>query len=1152
MREIRFFLLTLLSLLYVTNVSALVKGNTFTRDGITYRVTFMDRAHDGLPERYEVEVASSTKTGAVTIPDKVYDLDNQYNFTVSGIGNACTIPGATSVVLPSTIKRIGANVFAKSNITSITIPKGTDDISDGAFAQMSELTEIKVESGNTKYSATGGVLYENRTGGKYLKSYPVAKAGTSFSVPNDVYGVAVNAFQLAANLTRIDIPASVKDLATSKEANSFTSADKLKEIKVDAGNTAYKDVDGVVLTKDGKTLVTYPHDKWGTLDPAYDAPASIDPTHAMLKGNYYKIPDGVETIAKGAFAQVRNVTAIKLNNVKTLEEGAFYSPRNLRNIEISASVKTIQDGAISGTPTLFKFTVDSANPDYSADSEGVIYNHDKTELVLFPAGKSGEYTTLPTTKKIRKRAFYYAQKVEKIHFNKDLEEIDNDAFQAAVALKEITFDEPSKLKRIGTWAFFNTGLESLRLPASLETLDDAAFRGSSKLKTVTVAAGSKLKKIGAGAFYSNTNLESFTFEGATALETIGQQAFMGAAKLKKFNIPASVKSIESAAFEGTSSMKEVTFATPAQITKITEGAFQSASALEKIELPVSVKEIEKDAFNKCKSLKEIVIPKDVNKIDPTGFQQCESLEKYTVDKANTTYSSVDGFLLSKDKKKLVSFPPAKAGTYYTMLPPTIEEIGQQAFYDIQKLENVTLPANVKKIDKWAFDLVKNLNTIAFLGMTPVAEADIDGTAFNPLNVDKKKIQINVRKDAKAAYAANNVWKTFKNIGVSFWKETNGTGNGATEYFPLSQKAVMIVDTKADVFTYVVQPEVTNPDDNKNYEVRLWGDYALKQNTTNIKEVVFKNTLDYMGIDAFKKADGTSTVERIYFTAPVPTKDMSATKWELTDLTPAQHEFDGQLKHIYVKKSVENAYKTATGWTDYAGVIDYKIKDEVKIAHQYGTFAREFDADLGIYARENGDNGRIGAFVAQTGDLKKGTVAGNEVIKCMMKSINYNTNVPAYDYVPAETGVLLESRSGLQTPADFYYAIGEEDNTTYTIANNVMEGVTVKNKKMQLASSDATVFAMTKSGLFKPLKLNVEHNLPVHKAVAKLQVSTSSPAKVMFVFDDGSSIDAETTGIEHIANTTAADDNVYYNLQGQRVEHPQHGVFIHNGKKVVLK
>ena len=1154
MRKIRFLLFALLALLYVTNANALVKGNMFTRDNITYRITFMDKAHDGLPDRYEVEVASSTKSGSVTIPDKVYDLSNQYLFTVSGIGNACTMPSATSVVLPSTIKRIGANVFAKSNITSITIPKGTDDISDGAFAQMSNLTEINVELGNAKYSAADGVLYENRTDGKYLKSYPVAKAGTNFSVPNDVYGVAVNAFQLAANLTHIDIPASVKDLATSKEANSFTSVDKLKEIKVDAGNTAYKDVDGVVLTKDGKTLVTYPHDKWGTIDANYDAPASIDPTHTMLKGNYYKIPDGVETIAKGAFAQVRNVTAIKLNNVKTLEEGAFYSPRNLRNIEISASVKTIQDGAISGTPTLFKFTVDSANPDYSADSEGVIYNHDKTELVLFPAGKKGEYKTLSTTKKIRKRAFYYAQKVEKIHFNKDLEEIDNDAFQATVALKEITFDEPSKLKRIGTWAFFNTGLESLRLPVSLETLGSAAFRENSKLKTVTVAAGSKLKKIESYAFYQNKNLESFTFEGTTDLETIGQYAFSGTEKLKKFNIPASVKSIESAAFEGTSSMKEVTFATPAQITKITEGAFQGASALEKIELPVSVKEIQKDAFNKCKSLKEIVVPKDVNIIDPTGFQECENLEKFTVDRENAVYSSVDGFLLSKDKKKLVSFPPAKANTYYTMLPPTIEEIGQQAFYYIQKLENVTIPEKVKKIDKWAFDRTANLNTIAFLGRTPIAEADVDPTAFNPLNVDVKKIQINIRRDAKPAYDASSFWKKFKQYVISFWEETNGKDNGATEYFPLSQKAVMIVDTKADVFTYVVKPEVTDHITGNKYEVRLWGDYALKENTTNIEEVVFKNALDYVGIDAFKKQDGTSTVKRIYFTATVPTKDMSATKWEYIDNSGnyTQNEFGSDLK-IYVKKSAENDYKNAKGWKNhYADQISYKIPGEVTIQNLWGTFAREFDADLGIYNRETG-KGKVAAFVAQkSADVKvSDPVHTFGIYKFKVESIDMHGGVSGDEsYVPADNGVLIEARQGRTLPSDFYYAIGEKDNTPYTITNNMMTGVTVKKAVVNSTTADP-LYAMSKSeGLFKLIKPGTSFNFPVHKAYARPQDAFSGAAKVQPVFDEEDN--NGVTGIENIENTTTTDKNVYYNLQGQRVENPQHGVFILNGKKVILK
>ena len=57
---------------------------------------------------------------------------------------------------------------------------------------------------------------------------------------------------------------------------------------------------------------------------------------------------------------------------------------------------------------------------------------------------------------------------------------------------------------------------------------------------------------------------------------------------------------------------------------------------------------------------------------------------------------------------------------------------------------------------------------------------------------------------------------------------------------------------------------------------------------------------------------------------------------------------------------------------------------------------------------------------------------------------------------------------------------------------------------------------------------------------------------MFVFDeDGSAINV-VNGIENVENTTTTDNNVYYNLQGQRVENPQHGVFIHNGKKVVLK
>ncbi|WP_455992284.1 leucine-rich repeat protein [Prevotella sp.] len=1146
MRKIRFLLFALLALLYVTNVRALTKGNQFTRDGITYQVTSMIASGSTSDE---VAVVSSTLSGTLTIPSTVKDLNNQYTFNVTSIASAGSYTNVNAVVLPSTLKTINTNAFSNSQITTINIPAGTDNIMDGAFAQIENLTAITVDAGNSKYTAEDGVLYETNSGNKYLKAYPVAKAGTTFTVPSGVYGVSTNGFQLAKNLTTINLPASIQDLPTTKEANGFTSAKNLTAIKVDPANTNFKDEDGVVLTQDGKTLVAYPFARHGVVNPAYNGPLVT-----MHPGEVYEIPASVETIAKGAFAQVQHITAVQLNNVKKICEGAFYSVRNLRNVELGASVETIEDGAITGSPDLTSFVVDSNNHNYTLDAEGVIYTKNLEELVLYPSGRAGEYSTLPTTKKVRNRSFYYAQKVTKVNFNSALEEIDNDAFQTTSALKEITFAAPSSLKKIGTWVFINTGLTKLELPASLKEIGSNAFSGNANLKTVTVADNSQLESIGTYAFSGNSNLESFTFEGSTALKTIRGNAFSNDTKLASFDVPANVETINRAAFDGTSSMKHVTFQAPAKIKTIGEAAFQNASALENIDLPEGLLEIKKDAFNKCTSLTEIGIPSTVTTIDPTGFQQAEKLERFDVNKNNTVYSSVDGFLLSKDKKTLVSFPPAKAGTYYTLLPPTIETIGAQAFYAINKLENITIPEKVNRIERFAFDNLVNLKTIAFLGKHPIAEANIDPSAFNPDNVHPNTIDLSVRKGTESEYAANNVWKKFHQLGVSFFEETNGAGNGLTEYFPLSKKAVMIVGTKADVYTYVVQPKVKNHLDNSDpYEVRLWGDYALNDNTTNIEEVVFKNTLDYVGIDAFKKQDGSSTVKRIYFTATVPTKDMSATKWEYIDNsgTYTEKEFEPSLK-IYVKKSAENAYKTATGWARYADQTSYKIPGEVTIQNLWGTFAREFDADLGIYNRETG-KGKVAAFVAQkSADVKVADpVHTFGIYKFKVESIDMHGGVSGDEsYVPADNGVLIEARQGHTLPSDFYYAIGEKDNINYTIDNNMMTGVTVKKTVVNSTTADP-LYAMSKSeGLLKLIKPGTSFNFPVHKAYAKPQDAFSGAAKAQPVFDEEDNNDV--TGIENIENTTTTDNNVYYNLQGQRVENPQHGVFIHNGKKVVLK
>ena len=1143
MKKIKFLLFVLLALLYVINANALIVTNTFSRDGNTYRVTMMEEAHDGIPKIYNVEFVSSTNS-TVNIPATVMDPNNQYTFNVTAIANNSTIPNATSVTMPNTIVLIEANAFKGKNLRSIMIPSSVTTVEDGAFSQMAALTTINVAPDNTHFYSNDGVLIEKIGSNDWVASYPVAKTGTEYAVPEGIYGVRTGAFQCAANLIKLTLPASLKESPSSAEFTGYSSAAKLANIEVAAGNTAFKSIDGVLVSLDGKKLIAYPNAKPGAASslPAYQG------VIGQPSASVYKIPDGVEIVGQAAFAQVNGLTAIELNEVKKLEKGAFDKQTKLRNVRLGSSVDTIEEGAFGGNQNLTAFDVDPHNPNYTSD-DGVIYNAGKTELVLFPGGKGGEYTTLPTTTKIRRRAFYYNNVLAKVNFNKDLEVIDGDAFQATTELKNITFEAPARVKSIGTFAFQGSGLTELNIPASLQTVDWSAF-GFSKLKKITVADGSQLQSINKEAFNGCKDLEEFTFEGSSTLNKIQKDAFSGDDKLKSFVIPEKVTVLERGAFNGASGLETITFKQPATMTIIGEGAFQGAQALKKIELPSTVTTISKDAFNTCSSLTEIVVPASVTSIDPTGFQECAKLEKFTVDKNNNVYSSVDGFLLSKDKTILKSFPPAKANTYYTMLPPTIETIGKQAFYYVQALENVTIPEKVKKIEDFAFDRVGNLNTIAFLGKTPIT--NVAPSAFNPANVDKSKIDLSVRKDAKAAFDNDALWSQFRTRVISFFKETNGTGNGTTEYFLLSQKAVMIVGTEADVYTYVVEPTVTD-DNGKTYQVRLWGDYAMNDNTTNIQEVVFKNTLDYVGLDAFKKNDGSSTVKRIYFTATVPTKDMSATKWEYIDNSGnyTQKEFEPSLK-VYVKKSAENAYKTATGWDRYAGQTSYKIQGEIKIAHWYGTFAREFDADFGIYARENNEAGRIGAFITQTAGMSTETDAtGVQTTKFIMKSINYgNTNVTDYDYVPAETGVLLESRSGATTPADFYYAIGEKDNVTYSLSNNIMEGVTVKDTKKQSSTSDP-IFAMTTAGIFKPLKIGTDRTIPVHKAVARPKVTLSASAKVMFVFDDGEDHNI-VNAIETVENNNVVDNNAYYNLQGQRVENPQHGVFIHNGKKVVLK
>ena len=289
--------------------------------------------------------------------------------------------------------------------------------------------------------------------------------------------------------------------------------------------------------------------------------------------------------------------------------------------------------------------------------------------------------------------------------------------------------------------------------------------------------------------------------------------------------------------------------------------------------------------------------------------------------------------------------------------------------------------------------------------------------------------------------------------------------------------------------------------------------------------------------------------------------MSATKWEYGN---TQHEFKSDLK-IYVKKSVIDDYKSVAGhehagWNRYANQIEYKIPYYVTsaaapaaapkpfIKKKYGTFAREFDTDFGSYFAEEG-KGKVAAFVTPISGVESGPGDyGHSTYMVKMSSIDLNGGAANdYSYIPAETGVLLKVLETEALPVDFYYTIGEKDDVTYSITGNMMTGIVVKDQIITVGSTPVYVVSGNK-GIFKKARTG-SLNMPVHKAYAKIS-GVPAGAKIAFVFDDGT----EATGIEAIddSEAKAVKHDVYYRLNGQRIEKPQHGVCIKNGKKIIIK
>lgn len=104
----------------------------------------------------------------------------------------------------------------------------------------------------------------------------------------------------------------------------------------------------------------------------------------------------------------------------------------------------------------------------------------------------------------------------------------------------MTFASESKLEVIAAGCFYNTGIEGIVVPKSVTLISKCAFQDCKKLAEVVFEEGSRLRKIGEYAFYDCTNLKSINLQ--EGLEEIGLRAFTNS-RLESIAFPKSLRVI---------------------------------------------------------------------------------------------------------------------------------------------------------------------------------------------------------------------------------------------------------------------------------------------------------------------------------------------------------------------------------------------------------------------------------------------------------------------------------------------------------------------------------------------------------------------------------------------------------------------------------
>lgn len=215
--------------------------------------------------------------------------------------------------------------------------------------------------------------------------------------------------------------------------------------------------------------------------------------------SYVELPESLVEIGTRAFYNCINLSSVILPDfLNVIKSEAFYGCRTLESIVISVGVQEIGSGAFLRCENLKEITVNEANTNYKS-IDGVLYNNNITELVLYPIEKKEENFSVPeSVKQIHLEAFYGQKHLTAITIGQNVWNIGKNAFAFSEMLENIVVEAGNKWFQSVDGVLYNYSksrliayptkrkAEEYRIGTNVESVEENAFTGVSSLQTLYI------------------------------------------------------------------------------------------------------------------------------------------------------------------------------------------------------------------------------------------------------------------------------------------------------------------------------------------------------------------------------------------------------------------------------------------------------------------------------------------------------------------------------------------------------------------------------------------------------------------------------------------------------------------------------------------